>query len=93
MTSFNAAFSSDRLTYIRLRRSFSCSSFFSRLMSDASTPPYVAFHWYVADLMPYFRQIPLTERPSSASFRILTIWVSINFDEIKSNLVYASLEA
>ena len=45
MTSFNAAFSSDRSTYIRLRRSFSCSSFFSRLMSEAFTPPYVAFDW------------------------------------------------
>jgi hypothetical protein len=30
--------------------------------------------------MPYFRQISLTGRPASASLRIDTIWVSVNFD-------------
>ena len=29
--------------------------------------------------MPYFRQISLTGRPVSASFRIDTIYVSVNF--------------
>ena len=31
-------------------------------------------------LMPYCRQISLTVHPASASFRIDTIWVSVNFD-------------
>ena len=30
--------------------------------------------------MPYFRQISLTGRPASASFRIDTMCVSVNFD-------------
>ena len=30
--------------------------------------------------MPEVRQISLTGRPASASFRIDTIWVSVNFD-------------
>ena len=80
MTSFSAAFSRDRSAYIRLSRLFSCSSSFSRFTSDAANPPYLAFHLsYVAELMPYCRQISLTGRPASASWRMDTICVSVNF--------------
>jgi hypothetical protein len=37
MTSLSAAFSSDRLAYMFLSRTFSCSSYFSRFMSEASS--------------------------------------------------------
>ena len=45
ITSFSARFSNDRSAYICLRRRFSSSSSRSRLMSEASMPPYFDFHW------------------------------------------------
>ena len=44
MTSFSATFSKDRSAYIRFRRLFSCSSSLIRFTSEASSPPYLAFH-------------------------------------------------
>ena len=44
MTSFKAAFSMDRSAYMSLSWPFSCSNSFIRLISDASSPPYLAFH-------------------------------------------------
>ena len=43
-TSFSAAFSKPRSAYIRLRRSFACASSVRRFISEAASPPYVAFY-------------------------------------------------
>ena len=36
--------------------------------------------WYVAELIPCLRQTSLAGNPASASFRISTIWLSLNRD-------------
>ena len=70
MTSWSVWFSMERSVDIRLSRLYSCSSFLLRVTSEVSSPPYVAFPLsYVAALRPYCRQLSVTGRPASASFR------------------------
>ena len=76
-----AAFSSARSAYIRFSFAFSASSSRSRLTSETDAPPYLLRHLKnVALLMPCFRSRSGTGTPLSASFRMPTIWVSLNFD-------------
>src|SRR5688572_32516636 len=80
-TSLMAAFSSARSAYIRFSFAFSTSSSCSRFTSDTDAPPYLLRHLKnVALLTPYFRSRSATGTPLSASFRIPTIWLSLNFD-------------
>src|SRR5690606_37901941 len=67
--------------YIRFSFAFSASSSRSRFTSDTEAPPYFPHHLKnVALLTPYLRSRSATGTPLSASFRIPTIWVSLNFD-------------
>jgi hypothetical protein len=53
----------------------------SRLMSDASIPPYLAFHLkYVAVEMPVSRHTSPTVRPPSTAFNTPSTCLSIDFD-------------
>src|SRR6478672_13534879 len=80
-TSLMAAFSSARSAYIRFSFAFSTSSSRSRFTSETDAPPYLLRHLKnVALLIPYFRSRSATGTPLSASLRIPTIWVSLNFD-------------
>src|SRR5688500_7440105 len=80
-TSLIAAFSSARSAYIRFNFAFSASSSRRRFTSDTEAPPYLLRHLKkVALLTPYFRHRSATGTPLSASLRIPTIWVSLNFD-------------
>ena len=81
-----AAFSSAKSAYIRFSFAFSASSSRSRFTSDTDSPPYLLRHLKnVALLTPYFRSRSATGTPLSASFKIPTIWVSLNFDFRPSN--------
>ena len=74
---------------IRLSRLYSCS--FLRVTSKASSPPYVAFPLpYVAALRPYCRQLSVTGRPASASFRIATVWGLGELRRAQGNLLAQS---
>src|SRR5581483_10461419 len=80
-TSLMAAFSSARSAYIRFSFAFSASSSRNRFTSDTDAPPYFPRHLKnVALLTPYLRRRSGTGTPLSASFRIPTICVSVNFD-------------
>src|SRR6266849_1384118 len=80
-TSLIAAFSSARSAYIRFNLAFSASSSRSRFTSDTEAPPYLLRHLKKdAFLTPCLRSRSATGTPLSASVRIPTIWVSLNFD-------------
>jgi hypothetical protein len=76
-----AAFSNARSAYMRVNFAFSTSSSRSRFTSETEAPPYLLRHLKkVALLTPYLRRRSATGTPLSASFRIPTICVSLNFD-------------
>lgn len=80
-TSLIAAFSRARSAYIRFSFVFSASSSRNRFTSETVAPPYFPRHLKnVARLTPCFRSRSVTGTPLSASFRIPTIWLSLNFD-------------
>lgn len=81
MTSCSAAFAQESSAYSRFNRLCSYANSLSRFTSEASSPPSVACHLEsVAELIPSCRQISLPGRPASASFKMETIGVSVNFD-------------
>src|SRR5581483_593400 len=80
-TSLMAAFSSARSAYIRFNFVFSASSSRRRFTSATVAPPYLLRHLKnVLRLMPCFRMTSPTATPPSASFKISTIWDSVNLD-------------
>src|SRR5688572_9113673 len=80
-TSLMAAFSSARSAYIRFSFAFSASSSRRRFTSETVAPPYLLRHLKnVALLTPCLRVRSATETPLSESFKMPTIWLSLNFD-------------
>src|SRR5581483_3797019 len=78
-TSLIAVFSRASSAYKRLSLAFSASSSRMRVSSDTVTPEYLLFQAYqVAALMPCLRHTSATGTPASPSFRIATIWLSLN---------------
>lgn len=80
-TSLIAAFSSASSAYMRLSFAFSASSSFIRFSSETDTPPYLPRQLkYVARLMRCLRVSSSIETPASPSFKIATIYDSVNLD-------------
>lgn len=80
-TSLMAAFSRAKSAYIRFSLAFSASSSRRRFTSETVAPPYLLRHLKNVDLLtPCLRSKSATATPLSASLRIPTIWLSLNFD-------------
>ncbi len=76
-----AAFSRAKSAYIRFSFAFSASSSRSRFTSFTVAPAYLLRYLKnVALLTACRRRRSATGIPDSASFRIVTIWLSLNFD-------------
>jgi hypothetical protein len=77
--SFSTALSSICSANSFFSRRFSSSSERSRLASEASSPPYLAFHLKkVVPLVPWRRQRSCVFAPASCSFRMPMIYSSVN---------------
>ena len=80
-TSLIAAFSNAKSAYICFSFAFSPSSSRRRFTSATDAPAYLLRHLKnVVRLMPCCRRRSATGTPDSASLRIPTIWLSLNFD-------------